>query len=49
MDQLNDFMAARNNIDLSVLHLNARSLNKLLGSLDHSFSVIGVTETWLPK
>ena len=39
---------------MSVLHLNARSLygnfekfNQLLGSLDHSFSVIGVTETWL--
>lgn len=54
VDQLNNLTAARNDNDLSVLHLNARSLyvnfekfNQILGWLDHSFSVIGVTETWL--
>ena len=44
-----------NNIDtFSVLHLNARSLNRnfdsvkdLLLSLDYPFTVIGITESWL--
>ena len=44
----------KNGLDLSILHLNARSLygnfgkfKQLLGLLDHEFSVIGISETWL--
>ena len=43
----------KNDLDLSILHLNARRLfgnfgkfNQLLGSLDHEFAVIGISETW---
>ena len=41
-------------LGFSALHLNARSLagnfdkfNMLLSSIEHTFSVIGVSETWL--
>ena len=44
-----------NKINFSIMHLNARSLlkdldqlNLMLGSLKKSFSVIGISETWLP-
>ena len=44
----------KNGLDISISHLNARSLygsfgkfKQLLGLLDHEFSVIGISETWL--
>ena len=47
-------MVNKNDFDLSIFHLNARSLygnfgkfKQLLGLLDHEFSVIGISETWL--
>ena len=52
-DQFND-LCTKFNSSLSLLHLNARSLNHnlpkltdFLNTLDLSFSVIGVTKTWL--
>ena len=53
--QLNELLVNKNDFDISILHLNARSLfgnfetflNQLLGLLDHEFSVIGIFETWL--
>ena len=44
----------KNGLDISISHLNARGLygsfgkfKQLLGLLDHEFSVIGISETWL--
>ena len=52
--QLNELLVNKNDLDLSIFHLNARSLygnfgkfTHLLGLLDHEFSVIGISETWL--
>lgn len=52
--QLNEFLVDRNDFEVSILHLNARSLsgnfetfNQLLGLLNHEFSAIGISETWL--
>ena len=52
--QLNELLVNKNDFDLSILHLIARSLygnfgkyKQLLGLLDHEFSVIGIPETWL--
>ena len=48
------FTSNNNENDFSLLHLNIRSIsNKIcrfinfLGSINHTFSVIGITETWL--
>ena len=54
-DDINSRVAPLSNkINFSVMHLNARSLvknldklNLMLGSLKKSFSVIGISETWL--
>lgn len=51
--QLNELLVNINDLDLSILHLTARSLygnfgkfNQLFGLLDHEFSSIGIYETW---
>lgn len=54
-----DNLHINNNINpasFSLLHINARSLhnsidniNSLLGLLNHQFSIIGITETWIPS
>ena len=51
---LNELLVKKNDFNLSILHLNARNLYRnfgkfkhLLGLLDHQFSVIGISETWL--
>ena len=54
-DDINSRVAPLSNkINFSIMHLNARSLlknldqlNLMLGSLKKSFSVIGISETWL--
>lgn len=54
-EELNDRLDyVNNNVNFSVMHLNARSLlgnldkfKLMLGNLRNLFSVIGVSETWL--
>ena len=54
-DDINSRVAPLSNkVNFSIMHLNARSLlknldqlNLMLGSLKKSFSVIGISETWL--
>ena len=52
--QLNELLKNENDLDLSILHLNARSVygnfgkfKRLLELLHHELSVIGISETWL--
>ena len=52
--QLNELLVNKNDLDLPILHLNARSLYGNLGKfkqpeglIDHEFSVIGISESWL--
>ena len=52
VDELNERLFA--NLSFSVLHLNARSLVKnhedlshLLANINHKFSVLAITETWI--
>jgi hypothetical protein len=53
-DNLNNKLEENNAPDISVMHLNIRSLKKnykslnaMLDIIDHKFSVIGLTESWL--
>ena len=53
-NQFNEMLSKNNPIDLSLLHLNIRSLQKIFNNLSNyltnlniQFSIIGISETWL--